>query len=733
MIARDGLTNGCRNGKRAGPRRGQARLRCGWLAALLGLWLATLANALAASERALQDVEVASLPGDRVQVRLVMNAEPPEPLSFTVDNPARLTFDFPETSNELRARRTEVNTGQLVSVSAVEARGRTRIVLNMLDLVPYEARRDGNAWVINLERSGDAAPMPDRPFHQVGDGDVSELAGAAAPAQLEAALEDVDFRRGAEGEGRIKVTLADERTPVSVDREGDKVEVRFRGASLPDRLFRRLDVTDFATPVTFVDTEERNGDTYMKVDTSGTFEHVAYQSGEEFVLEIQPVTEAELQDRRRADTGYTGERLSLNFQNIEVRRVLQLIADFTDMNLVAAESVTGTITLRLENVPWDQALDIILTTRGLDMRQQGNVMMIAPRAEIAARERAELESRQELEELAPLRSEFIQINYAQAGDLAALLSQQDNRLLSGRGNVTVDERTNTLLVQDTASNLEDVRQLISRLDVPVRQVLIESRIVIADDSFSRNLGVRFGYSWDRTSGSTRMAGGGRIGQEGEPLSVHDDPTTEGLQVDLPAGGNAGRLGLAIGRVSSDLLQLELSALQQEGEGEIISNPRVITADQREAVIEQGVEIPYQEAAASGASTVSFKEAVLSLRATPQITPDNRVIMNLAVNQDSVGELVPVQGGGEIPSINTQRVETQVLVDNGETVVLGGIFERERRNQVQRIPFLGSLPGIGALFRQTTRQDDRGELLIFVTPRILQDGLTPQNMEQFSAR
>lgn len=710
-----------------------------WALALLA-WL-LLPDMGTAAERVLQDIDIASQSGDRLEVRLEMNDAPPEPLSFSVDNPARLTFDFPDTRNQLRERRSEVNTGQLMSVSSVEAQGRTRVVLNLVDLVAYNAYRDGNAWVIELQPDGDSAPTPDQPFQHAAAEDADSASGEPeGRAQDEtsepvvAAVEDVDFRRGEQGEGRIEVDLADPNVPVAVDRESDRILVRFQGADLPDRLVRRLDVTDFATPVSFIDLDAEDGDAVMEIETSDTFEHSAFQSEEQFVLEVQPVTEAELEQRRREEGNYTGERLSLNFQDIEVRRVLQLIADFTDLNLVAAESVTGTITLRLENVPWDQALDIILSSRGLDMRKEGNVMMVAPREELAERERAELESRQALQELAPLRSEFIQANYAKAADLAQLLGQEGNRLLSSRGNVTVDERTNTLLIQDTESNLEDIRQLISRLDVPVRQVLIESRIVIADSDFSRDLGVRFGYSWNERRGDTQVGGGGALDPDLDYNQEFNDPAdggpaADGLQVSLPATGGAGQFGLAIGRVSSDLLQLELSALQQEGEGEIISNPRVITADQREAVIEQGVEIPYQEASASGASTISFKEAVLSLQATPQITPDDRVIMDLAVSQDSIGELVPVPEGGEIPSVNTQTVESQVLVDNGETVVLGGIFERERRNTTQRIPFLGSLPGIGALFRQTSRVDERGELLIFVTPRILDEGMALQSVER----
>jgi len=469
----------------------------------------------------------------------------------------------------------------------------------------------------------------------------------------------------------------------------------------------------------------------MVISSSGNYEHLAYQTTDNYTIEVRPVSQEKAEELKKDEFGYSGEKLSLNFQNIEVRAVLQLIADFTGLNIVASDTVQGNITLRLKNVPWDQALDIILKTRGLGMRKSGNVVLIAPNDELAAREQKELKAQQQMVELAPLQTQFYQINYAKAADIATLLKAENNSILSKRGNVTLDERTNTLMVLETADKHEEIARLIERLDIPVRQVVIESRIVIANDDFSRNLGVRTGVTNVGTNGSSGIIGttGTLEGTDtmvnsaiannastGTPLPVTLPAANNRYNVNLPATGNPATLALAI--LGSDyLVDLELSALQTEGRGEVISNPRVVTSNQKEATIKQGVEIPYQEASSSGATSVSFKEAVLSLSVTPQITPDDRVVMDLAVNKDSVGQVV-----GGVPSINTRSVTTQVLVNNGDTVVLGGIYEQSSTQGEDKVPLLGDIPLLGYLFKSTTKIANKAELLIFVTPKILKEGL-----------
>ena len=685
----------------------------GLLLAALALWVAVLP----ASAGTLDAVSFVELPGDRVQVKLRLSEPVDDPLSFAVDKPARVALDFPGVGLNLDRRTQAIGVGMARSVTAVEASGRTRVVLNLIKLVPYEIETAGNTVLITLDNAGATASRAFPP-----GGAVEGVSAAATDRRLE----NVDFRRGAEGEGRVLVTLSDPSVVIDTRQEGDKIIVDFVNTTLPADLERTLDVMDFATPVQLIDTFAQNGDTRMVVEPRDQpYEYLAYQSDDLFTLELKPVTEEEAEERKREKVGYTGERLSLNFQNIEVRAVLQLLADFTGLNLVASDSVTGNVTLRLKNVPWDQAMDIILKSRGLGMRQTGNVIMVAPQQEITQREKLELESQQQIEELAPLRTEFIQVNYAKSSEIADLLKAPENSLMSERGNVTVDARTNTLLVRDTADNLESVRRMVERLDVPVRQVLIESRIVIADDNYSKDLGVKFGYSRDINNdeddigSDTTIRFGGSLGGSGtgEGDDTDVDVSTGDFIVDLPIGGPSASLGLAVGKIGSWLLQLELQAMQAEGRGEVISNPRVITSNQKEAVIEQGTEIPYQEASSSGATSVSFKKAVLSLKVTPQITPDDRIIMDLNVSNDTVGQTF-----AGVPSVDTREVSTQVLVSNGETVVLGGIFEQSIRNDVERVPFFSDIPLVGTLFRQTSVSDRKNELLVFVTPRILKDSL-----------
>lgn len=668
-------------------------------------------GAQAQSDTTLDKISFSTLPGDRVQVVLDLSGPVDEPLSFAIDEPARVAMDFPGVSLNLPRKTEDIGVGMARSVTAVEAGGRSRVVLSLVKLVPYSIDVSGNQVVLTLDSTGSTTSQ----------------AAAKRAAGVKGSIENVDFRRGEAGEGRVMVQLSDPAIVVNTFEQGDNIVVEFIGVDLPDELSRRLDVIDFATPVKVVDTKQVGDNVRMVIEASGVFDHLAYQSEDLFTLDVKALTEVEQEQAKKDKFTYTGERLSLNFQNIEVRAVLQLIADFTGLNMVASDTVSGSLTLRLKNVPWDQALDIILKTKGLAMRQTGNVILIAPTEEIAAREKLELEAQKQIEELAPLRSEFIQVNYAKADTLASLLKAEENSLMTDRGRVSVDERTNTLLVRDTAEAINSIRNLVATLDIPVRQVLIESRIVIADDKFNRDLGVRFGvsYQWNPggSSRTTNVIGGGLAGDTnfGTTVGPGNSLTGNGSQnllVDLPITDPASALKFAVVSIPDFILQLELQALQVEGRGEVISNPRVVTANQKEATIEQGTEIPYQEASSSGATSTSFKKAVLSLKVTPQITPDDRVIMDLAVSQDTVG-----QEFSGIPSVDTRSVTTQVLVDNGDTVVLGGIYEQIKREDVEKVPFFGDLPYLSWLFKTTNIRDEKTELLIFVTPRILKDAGT----------
>lgn len=691
----------------------------------------------------LNDLKYTSLPGDRVQIKMTLSeALAAEPLNFTIDNPARIALDFPGTTLGLKEKNQSVGVGKVESVTAVEAEGRTRVVVNLVQLVPYQIEAAGN--VVTLTMEGVPGDISAEPNAAVVSADAVPGAPVPAPGSLtmpggatNAQIRGIDFRRGPRGEAQVVVDLSDPNVGINIEEQGDKLIVDFVDTALPDELDRKLDVMDFATPAQEIDTSRHGNGTRMVVTPTGLYEHLAYQSDNTFTLELRPLTKAEEEQLKKDKFGFTGERLSLNFQDIEVRAVLQLIADFTGFNLVTSDTVSGNVTLRLKNVPWDQAMDLILKTKGLGMRQSGNVIMVAPQEEIAAREKLELESQKQLQELAPLRTEFVQVNYAKAQAIAELLKSQGqgggdqtNNLLTDRGSVTVDERTNTLLIQDTAEALTDIRKVVQALDIPVRQVLIESRIVVANEDFSKDIGVRFGYSHINNpkelaldqagqSGLISAIGGsipGDVDYGGNTTFNTDDQ--ENYIVDLPVAGPAAAFRWSIGKIGSYLLQLELSALQVEGRGEVIASPQVITANQKEAVIESGTEIPYQEASSSGATAVSFKKAVLSLKVTPHITPDDRVIMDLTVNRDSIGQVF-----AGVPSIDTNEVNTQVLVDNGETVVLGGIFESNNRTDKDSVPFFGELPYLGNLFKRTGTTSEKQELLIFVTPKILKETLS----------
>ncbi len=695
----------------------KVKARKGALIGVVLLW-AFLSDALA---NQLQDVSFSALPGNRVEIVLTTSEPVGEPESFTTDNPARIAIDLANTSSALTQKVTPVAIGMARSITAIEAGDRTRVVINLLEQVTHEIRSEGNRLVVSIGAGGGAGSMS-----ATSTPKASMAADRNVPGRSGLGLENIDFRRGPDGEGRVEIELSDPAIVVDMRQQGEHVVLDFMDTRLPQQLARTLDVMDFATPVKTIQTRPDGRNVRMTIATSGEFEHLAYQANNTYTVEFRALTRQEKEARLKEQQVYEGDRLSLNFQDIEVRAVLQLLADFTGLNMVVSDTVAGRITLRLKNVPWDQAMDIILKTRGLSMRRNDNVVLVAPTEEIAAREKLELESQQQIEELAPLRSELVQVNYAKAADLASLLKSADNKLLSERGSVSIDERTNTLLVQDTAAKLSEIRALVTSLDIPVRQVLIESRIVIAINDYARDLGVRLGASANgRIDGNYGIISGGTSrggGAVADPPSVPGDfaGALGGLLVNLPATAPTSGVNMVIGKLGSYLLRLELTAMQQEGKGEIISSPRVITSDQNKATIKQGVEIPYQEAASSGATTVSFKEAVLQLEVTPHITPDDRVIMDLKVNKDSPDFTRAVLG---VPPVDTREVETSVLVDNGETVVLGGVFERTKSEQTERVPFFGDLPYLGFMFKQEEIQDQNSELLIFVTPKILKDTLT----------
>jgi type IV pilus assembly protein PilQ len=669
--------------------------------------------------------------GQQVQLKLRMNGPAPEPLPFTIDKPARIAFDLPNTTLALTSRRIDVRSGGVDTVLAAEANGRTRLVVNVDALMPYTTKVDGNTITITLGRQpGDALAGASAPA-RAGS-------GAAAPP-VERAIKTIDFRRGTDGTGRVIVQLTDPRTPVNVRQEGNQVVVDFAGTLMPKNLMRRYDVMDFATPVQTVDAIRVEGSSRLVISAQGDFEQLAYQSDNQYTVEIKPSLKRAAADEKKE---YTGERLTLNFQDIDVRSVLQLLADTSGQNIVVSDSVTGNLTLRLQNVPWDQALDIVLRTKGLDKRRQDNVIIIGPTEELATREKAELAARKEVQELSPIHSEFLQVNYAKVSDLAKMIRPAaggaaggKNSLLSARGSMSIDERTNTLLVQDTAENLMEIRRLVQTLDVPVRQVLIEARIVIVSDTFERDLGAQFGVTSAQTNGSHGLlaVSGNGVGTDtmvqsgltnvgnGQPITPVATPALANrYMVNLPAANTNGSIGIAL-LGGSYLVDLALSAAENEGKSETISSPRVITANQKQATIMQGVEIPYQESASSGATTTQFKNAVLSLKVTPLITPDNRVILDLDVSDDSVGQNVQSATGGSVPSIDTREVITQVLVGDGQTVVLGGILETTKSYQANKVPWLGDIPILGHLFKSTINIDNKSELLIFITPKILREG------------
>jgi len=701
-------------------------------AAIVGAFaLAALSMLTSKSQAAdpvkLEAIDVQTLSGQQVQIKLRMSGPAPQPIPFTIDKPARIALDLQNTSLALPSRRVDVRSGGVDSVLAAEANGRTRVVVNVDSLVPYATKVDGNYIIVTLgNQSGDALAKS-----------VPARAGAGrAAATAERSIRTIDFRRGSDGTGRVIVQLTDPRTPVNVRQEGTQVVVDFAGTLMPKNLMRRYDVTDFATPVQSVDAVRVEDSSRLVITAQGDFEQLAYQSDNQYTIEIKPSQKRAHAEEKKE---YTGERLTLNFQDIDVRSVLQLLADTSGQNIVVSDSVTGNLTLRLQNVPWDQALDIVLRTKGLDMRRQDNVIIIGPTEELANREKAELAARKEVQELSPVRSEFLQVNYAKVSDLAKLIKSGNAKesMLSARGSLSIDERTNTLLVQDTTERLADIRRLVATLDVPIRQVLIEARIVVVSDTFERDLGAKLGFTSLNSAGSNLLSvSGTAAGSDGVltsttpgaagavPLTGASALTAQALanryQVNLPAANLNGTFGVSL-LSGSHLIDLELSAAENEGKSETISSPRVITANQKQATIRQGVEIPYQESASSGATTTMFQNAVLSLKVTPLITPDNRVVLDLDVSDDTVGKQVTSATGGSVPSIDTREIQTQVLVNDGQTVVLGGILETVKNKQVNKVPFFGDIPVLGNLFRSSLNTNDKTELLIFITPKILREG------------
>ena len=706
---------------------------CAWLMVLGVLGTLPSQRAYAADAPKLESVDVQPLPAQQLQVTMRLSGPAPKPLSFTIDNPARISFDLPNTELALPSRRIDVHTAGLDSILAAEAKDRARLVLNLDKLVPYDTRVDGNNIIVTLGAVNPAG----------GTGSAGSTAGVA-PTRLGASsdsygareLRSIDFRRGADGSGRIVVKLSDPHIHINLHQVGAQIVVEFTDAAVPAPLVRRYDATDFGTPVSGFDVTRVGAGARISINANGDYEQLAYQSDDQYVVEVQPKRKAAVAQDEKPQ--YTGERLTLNFQEIETRAVLQLLAEASGQNIVVSDSVNGNVTLRLQNVPWDQALDIVLRTKGLDKRKQDNVIIVAPQEELAAREKADLAAKKDIQELAPLRADYLQVNYAKAAEMAALIKSQTGSLLSARGSVAVDERTNTLLVQDTADRLSDIRRLVATLDIPVRQVLIESRLVIVNNDFERDLGARVGLTTVNSNGQGVVTTSGtaaatdtitssasnNAATTGNPFPVTYPAGTAAptrYNVNLPVANPAGSIALGI-LGSNYLVDLELSAAQAETRAAVVSSPRVITANQKEAVIEQGTEIPYQQSASSGATTIAFKKAVLSLKVTPQITPDNRIILDLDVKKDTVGTIVVTSGGVNVPAIDTQEITTQVLVNDGQTVVLGGILQTTSRDASTKVPFLGDVPVLGNLFKTTTKIDDKDELLIFVTPKIIREGV-----------
>ena len=663
----------------------------------------------------LNALDVAALPGDRVELKLAFDEPVASPRGYTLDQPARIALDLPGVSNNLGAKNRELGVGNARSVTVVEAQGRTRLIVNLTALVPYSTRVDGNnLFVVLGEGSGTTSPAA---------ASAAVTAPIAKPAPVKPmaagkAIDNIDFRRGEDGAGNVVITLSDPSVGSTIEEQGGKIRVVFAKAELPEALRVRLDVQDFATPVKFVDSTAQAGGASIAIEPTGRYDYLAYQTDNKLTISVKPLTEEEA-DKRKADRfAYSGEKLSLNFQDIDVRSVLQLIADFTDLNLVASDTVSGNITLRLQNVPWDQALDLVLKTKGLDKRQVGNVLLVAPADEIAARERQELESQRQIAELAPLRREVVQVNYAKAADIARLFQSVTNNggVAEERGSIAVDDRTNNIIAYQTQERLDELRRIVAQLDIPVRQVMIEARIVEANVDYDKSLGVRWGGNLGAGNKWSAWGKNGNLDiEDGEDGGQQITWPMNTPFVDMGAVGSTSGIGLGF-VTDNAILDLQLSAMEKTGNGEVVSQPKVVTADKETAKILKGSEVPYQEASSSGATSTSFKEAALSLEVTPQITPDNRIIMEVKVTKDEPDFSQAATTG--VPAIRKNEVNAKVLVTDGETIVIGGVFSNTQSKSVDKVPFLGDLPYLGRLFRRDLVQDRKSELLVFITPRIM---------------
>ena len=734
-----------------------AAARRGWAAGLLALCALALAGtAMAQTPNTLEQVSVTRGSSGRTVIRFQLKSPPANPpAGFSVQSPPRIALDFLDTANGMGVTQRDIAEPALRSLNVIQAGNRTRVVFNLNKPQTFETTVEGNTVLVTL--TDQAAPAAQAVQVQR----FAEAKASDSPHQLR----DVDFRRGKGGEGRIIVDLSDNSAGIDIRQQGKNLIVDFLKTTLPRNLERRLDVNDFGTPVVTIDTFPQGSNTRMIIEPQGLWEHSAYQTDNRFILEIKPVHEDPNKLTQGTKGGYKGEKLSLNFQNVEVRAVLQVIADFTGLNIITSDTVAGNLTLRLKDIPWDQALDIILQTKGLDMRKNGNVVLIAPREELALKEKQQLENAQQIAQLEPLISESFQLNYIKASDLQNLITTNRQQqfgagagqtgttggqgsILSQRGVAFVDPRSNILFVQDTASVMEEVRKIIRQIDFSIRQVLIEARIVIASDDFSQQLGIRFGQQTGFTFANKKYAGGSsgslstqpvvtcsegvckRDTRTQTPFELASGIASAGysdlpqLNVNLPVPNAAGQLALTLINLGSgNLINLELSALEADARGKVISSPRVVTADNQKAAIEQGTEIPYvTPGSANAPATVAFKKAVLRLEVTPQITPDNQIIMGVEIRKDSVGQFVQLGGGFSVPSIDTKNVITQIHVNNGDTAVIGGIFEEEIRNDVTQVPFLGNLPILGYLFKQTGTTSKKTELLIFLTPRIVKESV-----------
>jgi len=725
----------------------------------------------AAVDNRVTDIDFTSLSSDQFEISLQFSQRPPQPKSYEIAEPARLVLDFADVQSQLAKKKYPLSFENARDAVVVSDGSRTRLIVNLNESAPFITRIEGDRLMVKVgadQTANATSAMPIASTYAQGSDD-----RRADFTELSAALTGVDFRRDAQGAGLIKLDLSDPAVNIDINKTGSKIRLEFYQTELPDHLDRRLDVVDFATPVTAIDTMQLGSTTVVTIEAEGQYDYLAYQADKQYMVSVKPLTAAEVElHNKKFD--FTGDRLSLNFQDIEVRSVLQLIADFTSLNLVASDTVTGSITLRLDKVPWDQALEIVLKAKGLDKRQEGNVLMVAPAAEIAEQERLQVEANKQLQELAPLETAFVRIKYADAAEIFELFTADDSQsgqsggategnattsILSERGSAIVDERTNTIILTDTEEKINEFKRLISEIDVPIKQVLIEARIVIANTDFKKELGVTWGLagldklsggqfssaSGDRSLGfsgrrSGLTPGAGVVetftyqadevevddGPDGLPFTADDITTVtqnydfglgDSLAVDLGVSNPTGSFSLGY-LTDNFLIDLELSALESDGYGEIVSQPKVLTGDKQQAVIKSGTEIAYQKATSSGATSIEFKEAVLQLEVTPQITPDNRIIMDLLVSQDSVGAFTPT---GE-PSIDITQIETQALVGDGQTLVLGGIFQTEEVKGTEKVPMLGDIPFLGKLFRNDLRNIEKREILIFITPKIIDDNL-----------